>query len=708
MKRAREYKPRKSKEMKKNYPKPRRDEEVIENHFGVKVSDPYRWMENPDSQETKEWVEQQNKLSDEYITSYPRYKQIKQRLTKIYNFDKYSAPFKDHGKYYFFKKEGMQNQAVMYEQDLLHSEPRVFFNPNTLSKDGTTALGDNEFSHHGKYWAYGLHENGSDWMTIYVKDVKTGQNLPDKVSWAKFTTITWTHDESGFFYSRYLVDLDQTKAGQETDSNLNHLIYYHRVGTSQGSDVLVYHDPLSPNYYHSCWVSDDGKYLFVVPSNGCSEEHRLLYSEIYEVGDFYFKELVSDELAKWDYITNEGAKFYFMTNRGAPNNKIVSLDLNNFDGTNYCTIVPESPHKVLESVTCTNHDCMVLTYMVDVSDRLYLHKLSTGELIREVTLPGLGSVNVTCHKDDDEMFYTFTSFLHPSLIYRYSFKTHESTLFRETSVPTFNPNKYNANQVFYKSKDGTEIPMFVISKKDLELNGQNPVYLYGYGGFGVSLTPHFSTMQAALLEFGFTVCIANLRGGGEYGKKWHDMGKLNNKQNVFDDFISAAEYLITNKFTSPEKLCINGASNGGLLVGACINQRPELFGCAIAEVGVMDMLRFHLHTCGHGWTTDYGNPSVEEDFKVLYKYSPLHNINQHEYYPATLLTTADHDDRVVPLHSYKYMATLQHEVGNKFYQLNPLMIKVETNTGHGAGKGTKKIIEEYANKYSFMMKSLKF
>lgn len=709
MKRTHPYYLRSAKKMRTTrikYPTTERDETIIENKFGTLVSDPYRWLEDPENPKTKEWVEKQNELSMDYINSCKFNDKIKDKLKDIINYPKYSSPSKHGNKYYFYKNDGLQNHSVMYVQNTLDSEPTVFFDPNTLSEDGSTSLDTSAFSETGKLWAYGLSKNGSDWENIYVRDVNTGTDFPDELKWVKFSGISWTHDDKGFFYSRYPIpdNLQEDKAGQETGSYENHMVYYHQVGTSQDNDILIYRDPLHPKYYLGGGVTDDGKYLIIIPNDGCKEEHRVLYAKLNDLHNLQIIPLIDDTLAKWEYITSVGDEMYFLTNHNAPNKRVASININ--DHVKQRRLRVAQTDDVLEDVCCVNEKYLILTYMKDVKNVVQLHNLE-GNFIQNIQLPGPGSVGVNGDKHQDEFFYSYTSFLNPKTIFRYSFKENKTSVFKEIIVPGFNPNLYNAEQVFYNSKDGTKIPMFIISSKNSKRDGNSPVYLYGYGGFGVSITPSFSAMYTVLLNnLGVTLAIANIRGGGEYGKTWHDAGMKEHKQNVFDDFHSAGEYLINHKYTNSGKLIINGGSNGGLLVGACINQRPDLYGCAIAEVGVMDMLRFHKFTCGFGWTSDYGNPDVEDEFKYIYPYSPLHNINQSKPYPAVLLTTADHDDRVVPLHSYKYIATLQHDVGTKSYQDNPLLIKVEVNTGHGHSKPISKIIEEEAQQYAFMANAL--
>lgn len=694
-----------------NYPNTYRDESVVEDHFGQKIMDPYRWLENPDSVETQQWVNQQNDLTKKFIKDYPQWDNIYNKLTKVYNYAKYSSPKKRGSRYFFSKNNGLQNQSVLYMQDTLESEPRVFLDPNLLSSDGTASLSSTAFSESGKLYAYGVSNSGSDWMTIYVRDVDSGLDLTDKVEWVKFTSICWTFDDMGFFYGRYPKPNLSKDAGVEVDSNQNQAIYYHKLGTSQDHDVLVYKDDSRPKYSTYTEMTDDGKYLIFYPKNGCKQETAVYYGDLStfdrNTGNMKITKLIDNEDARYDYITNNNTLFYFMTNLNAPRKKVICIDITNPNYENWVELIPQT-HSVLTNVFCVNQSYLLVNYMKDVKDVLYLYRLNDGSFIRELELPGLGSINdFSCKKTDPDMFYKFTSFVNPGTIYRYNFDTDTTNIFKEIVVSDFDASQFKVEQVFYHSKDGTTIPMFIVTKKNWLRDGSNAMQLYGYGGFNVSVNPTFSpfiTVMMDNLNVGFAV--ANIRGGGEYGTTWHEGGMKENKQNVFDDFQAAAEYLINNKYTNSSKLTITGGSNGGLLVGACINQRPELFGCAVAAVGVMDMLRFHKFTIGHAWRSDYGDPDVENDFKYIVKYSPLHNVDDTKLYPPVLLTTGDHDDRVSPLHSYKFMATLQYKLGNNKSQNNPLMIRIETKAGHGAGKPTTKIIEEKTDVYAFMAKTL--
>jgi len=699
-----------------SYPTTRRAD-TVDDYHGTQIPDPYSWLEDPDSDETKIWVKEQNKVTAEYLNKCTFKDKLNDQLTKMYNYPKYSVPTKRGDFYYFSKNTGLQNQSVMYVQDTLTSEPRVFLDPNLLSEDGTVALESTAFSESGKLFAYGLSRSGSDWVTVYVRDTTTGKDLEDKLEWVKFSDFSWTHDNAGFFYNRYpkpfqLSSSDQ-KAGSEVDSNKNQKVYYHRIGTSQEDDILVYADNTNPDLMFGYQVTHNGSYLLFYPQEGCKEEHELWFVSLPKTIEkdtkFKFTKLVTNSSSTWTYITNRGTKFWFKTNNDAPRGRIVTADITNFDGTNFTELIAQATTDVLDSACCVNNDKLVVFWMRDVKDVMEIRTLKDGSLIKEVDLPGPGTISGFSRKRGDaEMFYKFVSFLHPGTIFRYDFTNNTVEKFIDIKVDGFNPDNFTATQIFYKSKDGEKIPMFIITNKDVKMDGTTPFYLYGYGGFGISIQPQYMSLPLVLLNnLNVGIAIANIRGGSEYGKKWHDAGKLHNKQNCFDDFIAAAENLINNKYTCAKKLTICGGSNGGLLVSACANQRPDLFGCVISKVGVLDMLKFHKFTIGHAWRSDYGDPDVEEDFRYIIKYSPLHNVQKGNAYPAMLLCTADHDDRVSPLHSLKHISTLQHELGAEKYQIAPLLIRVECNAGHGRGKPTSKIIEEYVDTYAFIANSLK-
>jgi prolyl oligopeptidase len=667
----------------------------VDHYHGVQVADPYRWLENPDSPETQAWIEAQNQLTFGYLEEIPDRDRIKDRLTKLWNYEKYSIPFKEGDRYFYFKNDGLQNQSVLYTLKSLDDEPQVLLDPNKLSEDGTVALSGLALTQDGKLMAYGLSKSGSDWQEWRVREVETGTDLPDLVQWVKFSGASWTHDGKGFFYSRYDAPNEKTKL---EDVNYFQKLFYHRLGTPQAEDVLIYERPDQKDWGFNGGVSEDGRYLIVSVWLGTDPRNLVFYKDL-SVPNAPVVELVSTFEADYSFIDNFGSRFFFQTDFNAPRRRVIAIDVNQPDRDHWQEILPEAAD-TLESVSSLNNQ-LVASYLQDAKDQVKIFDLA-GNFVRQVELPGIGSVGgFSGKKADTETFYNFTSFTAPNTIYRYNMVTGESTLFRQAEVD-FDPQNYETKQVFYQSKDGTKVPMFIVHKKELKLDGNNPTYLYGYGGFGVSLTPAFSVSNLVWLEMGGVYAVPNLRGGGEYGETWHQAGTKLNKQNVFDDFIAAAEWLIANRYTSPQKLAIAGGSNGGLLVGACMTQRPDLFGAALPAVGVMDMLRFHKFTIGWAWTSEYGTPENAAEFKQLYAYSPLHNLKPGTAYPATLITTADHDDRVVPAHSFKFAAALQAAHRGP----NPMLIRIETKAGHGAGKPTTKLIEEAADKWAFLVRTL--
>ncbi|MFH1745423.1 MAG: prolyl oligopeptidase family serine peptidase [Planctomycetota bacterium] len=666
----------------------------VDNLHGVEVADPYRWLEDLDSAETAAWVAAQNKVTFGWLEQIPAREKIRQRMTHLWNFEKYGTPFKEGNRYFFSKNDGLQNQSVLYITEALDADPRVLLDPNQLSADGTVALADLSITEDGRLMAYGLSTAGSDWVEYHVRDIDTGQDLPDHLKWIKFSGAAWTKDGQGFYYSHY-----DAPAGDElAEINKNQKLYYHRLGTPQSADALVYFRPEQPKWGYGSTVSEDGRYLIISISEGTERKNRVYYQDL-QAGDGLTHKLLDDFDAQYGFIGNDGPLFWFFTTQGAPLGRVIAIDINHPRRDTWIELIPQA-RETLQGVGVIN-DTFVASYLKDAHSLVRLYDLQ-GQYLRDLELPGLGSAGGFGGKrTDTETFYNYNSFSVPNRIYRYDMRTGESTLFRQPKVD-FDPDAYVTTQIFYRGKDGTRIPMFITHRKDLPLDGNNPTYLYGYGGFDVSLTPRFSISRLILMEMGGVVAIANLRGGGEYGCEWHDAGRLDNKQNVFDDFISAAEWLIANKYTRPEKLAIAGASNGGLLVGACMVQRPELFGACLPEVGVMDMLRFHKFTIGWAWTSDYGSPDDPHDFQVIYKYSPLHNLKPGTCYPATLVTTADHDDRVVPAHSFKFISALQAAQACD----HPVMIRIETKAGHGAGKSTAKIIEEISDEWAFLVRVL--
>lgn len=689
--------------------------DVVDKHG---LPDPYRWLEDPDDEKVKEWVSAQNKVTDAILDEIPVRHALKDRLTRIYDYPKYGTPSKHGSRYFFTKNDGLQNQHVIYSQGSLDDDPVVFLDPNALSDDGTAALSSQSFSQSGLLFAYGVSQSGSDWQTVHVRDVDSGKDLEDVLEWVKFTSLAWLHDDSGFFYMRYPKpsSLEATaQGGSEVDSNVNQKVYFHRIGQPQSSDPLVFHLPEHPKLMFGARVSHDGEFVILSVHEGCAPENKLYYARLSSFdacsGALDVVPLIDHFEAEYQYVTSEGNLFYVKTNLDAPKNRIVAIDVTDAAKPNWVSIVPEA-EDVLDFAKCVHSKYLVLNYVHDVVDVPQVHLLKDGSLLGKIPLPSLGVVSgLSGKKSHDEVFFKFESALYPPSTYRFSMAADDGldnvTLIRETKIEGLDLSLYEESQVFYESKDGTKVPMFVVRRRDYPMDGSGAVYLYGYGGFNISIQPYFNPFRVVLMaNLGMCVAIANIRGGSEYGELWHQGGIKENKQNVFDDFISAAEYLVDQKYTSPSKLCISGGSNGGLLVGACLNQRPDLFGCAVAHVGVLDMLRFHLFTIGHAWTTDYGCADNEEDFKYLIKYSPVHNVRAGKPYPATMLCTADHDDRVVPLHSYKFIATLQHTLGSQDYQVQPLVIRIETKAGHGAGKPTSKRIEEAADTYGFISRVL--
>lgn len=674
------------------YPKAEKVD-TVDVYFGTEVADPYRWLENDTSAATAAWVEAENKVTNEYLAQIPFRKQLLERLTNLANYEKIGAPFKKHGKHYFYKNDGLQNQSVLYVQDSLEGEPRVFLDPNKLSDDGTVALTGLSFSHDGKYAAYTISRSGSDWTEIYVLDTATGQLLDDHIEWAKFTGAAWQGD--GFYYSAY----DAPVKGKEfSNVNENHKVYYHKIGTPQTEDKLIYQNPAYPKRFYYTGTSEDERILFVYES-GAGRGNNLFIKDL-KKANAPFIQLTTDFDYQYSPIEVIDNNVYIFTNYGAPKNRIMVADINNPKLENWKELIPEM-ESVLSSAEVIGGK-LFLTYDKDASNHAYVYS-QKGEHMHEIKLPSLGSVGFSGTKDDKECFFVFTSFTTPGTIYKYDMDKNSYELYRAPKVE-FNSDDFVTEQAFFPSKDGIMIPMFLTYKKDLERNGNNPVFLYGYGGFGISLNPGFTTSRIPFLENGGIYAQVNLRGGSEYGEEWHIAGTKMQKQNVFNDFISAAEYLINNKYTNPDKIAIVGGSNGGLLVGACMTQRPDLFKVAIPQVGVMDMLRYHKFTIGWNWASDYGtSEDSQEMFEYLKGYSPLHNLKPGTKYPATMVTTADHDDRVVPAHSFKFAATLQECNDGT----NPTIIRIDSKAGHGAGKPMAKVLEEQADIYGFIMYNLK-
>jgi prolyl oligopeptidase len=670
--------------------------EHVDTFFGVEVNDPYRWLEDANAPETKEWVEAQNKVTFDYLEQLPQRESFKARLTELWNYEKRTAPFQKGGRYFYSRNDGLQNQNVWYVADNYRETGRILINPNELSTDGTMALSGLSVSKDGKYASYGISSAGSDWQEWRVRDVESGEDLSDLIRWCKFTSMAWTPDGKGFFYSRYPEPQEEVQYQQITQGQQ---IYYHRLGDPQDNDALIYERPDKTNWYIGASVTDDGKYLIISAREGTSPKNGLFVKDL-TAPDSDFRELFGVGIASHAIIENDQSLFYVYTQRDAPRGKVVAVELDNPAAESWRTIVPES-NDTLEGVTLLQNE-FFLNYLHDAYTAIRVYDLE-GKFVRDLPLPGIGTVNgVGGDRKDTEAFYVYSSFTTPPTTYRLNLTTGENEFVRQDTPAGFSPEGFVTEQVFVTSKDGTRVPLFLIHKKGLKRDGENPTILYGYGGFSISLTPGFSISRLAWVEKGGIYAVANLRGGNEYGEEWHEAGMRLKKQNVFDDFIAAAEYLIQEKFTSPEHLAIFGGSNGGLLVGAVANQRPELFACALPAVGVMDMLRFHKFTVGWGWIADYGSPDESEEmFRSLYSYSPYHNVVAGTRYPATMVTTSDHDDRVVPAHSFKYAAALQAAQSSLEGNPPPTLIRIETRAGHGAGKPTAKIIEETADIYAF-------
>ena len=685
------------------YP-PARKADQVDDYHGVKVADPYRWLEDPDSAESRAWIDAQNVLTQSYLGSVSVRPAIEKRITQLWNYEKFGTPSRE-GKYFVYSRNsGLQPQSVMYVAESLGGPERVLMDPNTLSKDGTVALAGVGFTDDGKYMAYGIADAGSDWNTWKVRDVATGKDLPDTIQWVKFSGASWTKDGSGFFYSRFDKPDENDKL---RSSNFYQKLYFHKLGTEQSADVLVYERKDQKTWGFGGGVTEDGKYLIINVSDGTDPKNRVYYKELAagdavtaNLGDQNVVKLLDGFDASYNFVGNDGPVFYFTTDLKASRGRLIAIDTKKPARENWKELIPEAK-ETLTGVGMVG-DQFFANYLKDAKSQIVAFDL-TGKKLRDVELPGLGTAGGFGGKrTDTDTFYSFASFTAPPIIYRYDVKSGKSEVYKEAKV-AFDRTQFEAKQVFYKSKDGTQVPMFIVHKKGIELNGSNPTLLYAYGGFNISITPSFSVSNLVWMEMGGVYAVANIRGGGEYGEEWHQAGTKLSKQNVFDDFIAAGEYLISQKYTSNKRLAIMGGSNGGLLVGACMTQRPDLYGATIPLVGVLDMLRFHKFTIGHAWSSDYGNADDAAQFKALYAYSPLHNIKPGTAYPATMIGTADHDDRVVPAHSFKFAATLQAAQAGD----NPILIRIDTRAGHGAGKPTAKVIEEAADRWSFLVKALK-
>ncbi len=675
------------------YPPARMDASVVDDYHGTKVADPYRWLENPDSPETMDWVEAQNQLTANFV-NIPAREKVKTRLTKLWNYPKYGLPKKRGDRYFFTKNEGLQNQSVLYMQKGLEASPSVVIDPNQLSTDGTIALTATEYTKDGTLLAYALSAQGSDEQGFRIRNLETGRDYDEILKHCKFTDIAWKHNKEGLFYNRYP---DPSTVAPE-DRNRYNKVYWHKLGTPQSQDVLIYERPDNKDMGFSPSITEDGRYLVLHVWHGTDPKNRIYFKDLETNGSVV--RLLDDADATYLFVHSVGTTFYFHTDLNAPRGRIIAIDLKNPANENWKEILPQQEN-VISSVYAINNQ-FVVVYKHHAHNQLKIYE-TNGSFLRDIELPTIGSVaGISGRPEDSEMFYSFSSFLYPGTIFRYDFKNNLTGIFRKPDVD-FEPTGYETKQVFYPSKDGTKIPMFLTHKKGLKLDGTNPVWLYGYGGFNISETPFFSISKLIWLETGGVFAVANLRGGDEYGEEWHQAGMLEKKQNVFDDFIAAGEWLIANKYTNSSKLIINGGSNGGLLVAACMLQRPELFGAVVCQVPVIDMLRYHKFTVGHYWTPEYGNAEENrEHFKFLYAYSPLHNIKKGTAYPPTIITSADTDDRVVPAHSKKFAAAIQVADAGK----NPILLRVETKTGHGAGKPTTKVIEEQSDIYAFVFKVL--
>jgi len=677
------------------YPAARKVEQT-DDYFGTPVSDPYRWMEDVDSAELKAWVDAENELTQSYLAEVPTRAKMQKRLMELINFERYTAPARRGTRYFYSHNSGLQNQNVIYWQEGLEGEPKVLLDPNTFSADGTVAISGLSITDDGSLAAYSIADAGSDWVKWHVRDVASGQDLPDIVEWSKFSGAAWLKDGSGFFYAGY----DAPEAEALKAANYFHKVFFHKLGTPQSEDKLIFDRPDDKELNLGANVTDDGRYLVLYQSKGTSPNNEIDVKDL-QKSESPIVRLIPTADATYSPINNDGSLFWFLTTLDAPNGKVISIDLDHPEREHWKTVIPESTNKLGDISIIDN--TFIASYLADAQSLIELRSLD-GQLIERLKLPAIGTAyGFGGLREDTETFYQFTNFTTPGTIYRLNMKTRQSTLFRQPKL-LFDPALYETTQIFYNSKDGTRVPMFLSHKKGLVLDGSAATLLYAYGGFNAPLVPEFSSGHVMWMEMGGIYAQAGLRGGGEYGEAWHEAGTRVKKQNVFDDFIAAAEWLIANKYTSPKKLAISGGSNGGLLVAACELQRPDLFGAVVAQVGVMDMLRFDKFTIGWAWKEEYGSPSENpEEFTAIYKYSPLHNIHAGTVYPPTLITTGDHDDRVYPAHSFKYTAALQAAQSGT----NPILIRVETRAGHGAGMPLSKRIEATVDQYAFLVKELK-
>jgi prolyl oligopeptidase len=672
------------------YPPTRADDFAEELH-GHTVPDPYRWMEDLDSDEVRQWIEAQNDLTFSFFERSPLREKIRARMTELWNYEKYSAPTKRGLRYFFSYNNGLQNQDVLYWSENLDEEPQVLLDPNTLSEDGTVALSGAAVSWDGGYLAYGLSDAGSDWQIWHIRRVEDGEDLEDTVEWVKFSGASWDGDNQGFYYSHY----DAPEGAALKQANYFHKLYYHKMGTPQSDDQLIYERPDQKEWGFNSAVTEDGRYLIIYVWHGTASENAVFYLDLTDP-EAEVVELLHDFDAEYELVGNDGPRFYFKTDQDAPQNRLISIDIENSKPDQWQELIPEGDDK-LEFVDYVGGR-FVCTYLHHAAHQARLFK-PDGTPDGELDLPGLGMVvGFGGRSDESETFYKYSSFTTPGTVYRFDVASRDVSIFRKPEVD-FDPEDYTTEQVFYESKDGTRVPLFITRRKDLAVDGDVPTYLYGYGGFNIPLPLSFSVSNMVWMEMGGIYAQAHLRGGGEYGREWHEAGMKQNKQNVFDDFISAAEFLIEEGYTWKERLAIGGRSNGGLLVGACLTQRPDLFGVCLPNVGVMDMLRFHKFTIGWAWVSDYGSPDDPKAFETIRAYSPYHNIQEGTAYPPTMVMTGDYDDRVFPAHSFKFGAALQKaQAGDA-----PVLIRIETRAGHGAGKPTSKLIEEFSDMWTFAL-----
>ncbi len=675
------------------YP-PARKDFTVDIYHGVEVADPYRWLEDADAPDTQAWVDQQNELTSNFLASTNAREKIKARLTHLMDYPRYSAPYKEGNRYFFWKNDGLQNHSVLYMQETLQSQPLVVINPNLLSDDGTVAITTSAVSKDGTLLAYGLSRSGSDQQEIKIRAIDSSRDYDETLQWCRFTSIAWRHDGTGFFYNRFP---DPNTVPAEDQTNYNR-VYWHKLGTPQAQDRVIYERPDNKELRFDPFITDDGKFLIVQVYHGTDTKNRICYRPVESTDDFI--RLLDDADARYEFIGNIDSVFYFHTDLDAPRGRIIAIDIDHPTRSNWRTILPQADDVIDHVALINNH--FVVAYLHDVHHKLKIYDLD-GIFVREMPLPTLGIINGWSAKQyDTEMFLSFTSFLFPGTVYHYDFVTDKLKIFQKAEVD-FDASGYETKQVFYRSQDGTRIPMFITGRKGLKLDGSNPVLLYGYGGFNISSKPRFSVPTLIWLEHGGVYAVANLRGGGEYGQAWHQAGMLDKKQNVFDDFIAAGEWLINNEYTNTKKLAVHGGSNGGLLVAACTTQRPDLFGAVVCQGPVTDMLRYHKFTVGRFWIPEYGCAEADlEMFKVLYAYSPLHNVKAGTCYPPILVASADTDDRVVPAHAKKFVATLQAKAAGK----NPILLRIETKAGHTRDKPTSKLIQEQADIYAFLFKVL--